>query len=352
LTKEEVRVEGENAMTRLLTHIRFIISVVALVLIIMTVAPVMAQQPNSVNPEASVVKEQQLLQEFNKIQGRGTIPDVKSYVIEHPAGRDWREFRTVTLQWIGGISIVGMLALLAIFYVWRGTIKIEGGRSGRKVVRFNGFERFVHWLTASTFVVLGITGLNITFGRNLILPWLGLEAFSAWSEWGKYAHNFLSFAFTAGVVMMFLMWIGQNFPTAADVTWFKMGGGMGKGGKPAPAYKFNGGQKLLYWLVILGGVAMTVTGFMLMFPFYYGLNVANMELAQIFHAVVGVLFVALIVAHIYLGTLGMEGAFEAMGEGTVDLNWAKEHHSLWVQDEMGRTGSSQSARSLSETPAE
>jgi formate dehydrogenase subunit gamma len=133
---------------------------------------------------------------------------------------------------------------------------------------------------------------------------------------------------------MFLMWISQNFPTAADVEWFKMGGGMGKGGGHAPAYKFNAGQKLLYWFVVLGGAAMVITGYVLMFPFYGGLNVGNMELAEIFHGIVGALFIALILAHIYLGTLGMEGAFEAMGEGTVDLNWAKEHHNLWVEEEM------------------
>jgi formate dehydrogenase subunit gamma len=113
-----------------------------------------------------------------------------------------------------------------------------------------------------------------------------------------------------------------------------MGGGMGKGGQHAPAHKFNAGQKLLYWFIVLGGAAMIISGYMLLFPFYGGLTVGNMELAQIFHGVVGVLFVSLIIAHIYLGTLGMEGAFEAMSDGTVDLNWAKEHHNLWVEEEM------------------
>jgi formate dehydrogenase subunit gamma len=221
--------------------------------------------------------------------------------------------------------------------MWRGTIAIEGGRSGRTIVRFNGFERFVHWLTASTFVVLGLTGLNITFGRSLLLPIMGPSAFSTWSEWAKYAHNYLSFAFTIGVVLMFLMWIGQNFPNAADVQWFKAGGGMGKGHAKAPARKFNGGQKALYWLIVLGGAAMIISGYMLLFPFYYGMDVGDMELAAVFHGIVGVLFVALIIAHIYLGTLGMEGAFEAMSQGTVDLNWAKEHHNLWVEEEMGRS---------------
>jgi formate dehydrogenase subunit gamma len=327
-----------KSLAHILAHIRFIAGALALAFMVATVLPVSAQQPSSVNPTASSVQEQQLLKELNTIQGRGTIPDVKSYVLEHPAGRDWREFHTVTLKWVGGIAIIGMLALLVIFYLWRGTIRIDGGRSGRTIVRFTAFERFVHWLTASTFVVLGITGLNITFGRALILPWLGSQAFSAWSEWGKFAHNYLSFAFTVGVVLMFLMWIGQNFPTAADVEWLKMGGGMGKGGGHAPAHKFNAGQKMLYWFIVLGGAAMIITGFILLFPFYYGLDVGNMELAEIFHGVVGVLFVALIVAHIYLGTVGMEGAFESMSDGTVDLNWAKEHHNLWVEEEMQSGG--------------
>jgi formate dehydrogenase subunit gamma len=297
----------------------------------MVAAPVKAQ----VNPTADAVKEQQLLnalKDGGAIQGQVSIPDKKAANLIHPAGREWREFHTVWLKWIGGIAILGMIALLIIFYMWRGTIRIDGGRSGRTIVRFTGFERFVHWLTASTFVVLGITGLNITFGRALILPWLGAPAFSAWSEWAKIAHNYLSFAFTIGVVLMFLMWIGQNFPTAADVTWFKMGGGMGKGSKHAPAWKFNAGQKLLYWFIVLGGAAMIITGFILMFPFTNGLNVSQMELAEVFHGVVGVLFVALIIAHIYLGTLGMEGAFESMSEGTVDVNWAKEHHPLWYDE--------------------
>jgi len=321
-------------MAKFVAHMRLVAGALALALMVAASAPVSAQQPNSVDPNAAAVKEQQLLQQLKVIQGRGTIPDVKSYVLEHPAGREWREFHTVTLKWIGGIAILGMIALIFLFYMWRGSIRIEAGRSGRKIVRFNGFERFTHWLTATTFVILGVTGLNVTFGRVLILPWMGPEAFSAWAEWAKYTHNYLSFAFTAGVVLMFLMWISQNFPTAADVEWFKMGGGMGKGGGHAPAYKFNAGQKLLYWFIVLGGAAMIISGYMLMFPFYNGLTVGNMELAEIFHGIVGVLFIALILGHIYLGTIGMEGAFEAMGEGTVDLNWAKEHHNLWVEEEM------------------
>jgi formate dehydrogenase subunit gamma len=339
-------------MARFSGAIRTIAGVLAVCCVMAFAAP--APSMAQVNPNAAAVKEQQLLDQLKMIQGRGTIPDAKSYVIEHPAGRDWRHFHTVTLKWIGGLSILGMLAVLILFYLWRGRIPIEEGRSGRNVVRFTGFERFVHWLTATTFVILGVTGLNITFGRALILPWLGPNAFSAWSEWAKYSHNYLSFAFTLGVVLMFLMWIGQNFPTAADVEWLKRGGGMftkKHGGHP-PAYKFNAGQKLLYWAVVFGGVAMMVTGYVLMFPFYGGLTVGNMELAEIFHGIVGVMFIAMILAHIYIGTLGMEGAFESMGEGTVDLNWAKEHHPLWVNDALAEKRDPKGPGLVTSTPAE
>jgi len=332
-------------MANFVAHMRLVAGALALALIVAVSAPVSAQQPNLVDPNAAAVKEQQLLQQLNTIQGRGTIPDVKSYVLEHPAGREWREFHNVTLKWIGGISILGMLAVLILFYLWRGSMKVKSGYSGTKIERFNVFERFVHWLTATTFVVLGITGLNITFGRALILPWMGPDSFSAWSEWAKYAHNYLSFAFTIGVILMFLMWIARNLPTAADVEWLKLGGGMfdPSNSVHAPAYKFNAGQKILFWIIVLASAAMVISGFMLLFPFYYGLNVSNMQLAEVFHGVVGVLFVALILGHIYLGTVGMEGAFEAMSDGTVDINWAKEHHNLWAEEEIQADGAKRGA---------
>jgi formate dehydrogenase subunit gamma len=319
-------------MAKIFGYMRLIAGALALAFVVATAMPAAAQQPNSVNPTAASVKEQQLLQQLNKIEGRGTIPDVKSYTIEQPAGREWREFRTVTLKWIGGIAILGILALLTIYYLWHGTMCIESGRSGRKILRFNVFERFVHWLTGVTFVILGLTGLNITFGRSLLLPWMGAPAFSEWSEWTKFSHNYISFAFTTGVVLMFLMWVVRNLPTRADLEWFKAGGGM-FGGEEPPAHKFNGGEKLIFWISMIGGGAVIVTGFLLLFPFY-GTTVSGMELAQIVHSTVALLYVAAMFVHIYMGTIGVEGAFEAMADGNVDVNWAKERHRLWYDEEM------------------
>src|SRR5689334_10532092 len=86
--------------------------------------PAFAQQPSSVNPTAQSVKEQELLKELNRVQGRGSIPDTKSFVIQQPAGRDWRHFHEVTLRWIGGIAILGMLVLLVGFYLFRGSVRL------------------------------------------------------------------------------------------------------------------------------------------------------------------------------------------------------------------------------------
>ena len=175
------------------------------------------------------------------------------------------------------------------------------------------FERFVHWMTAACFIVLAISGLNITFGKNLLLPLIGPEAFTAFSQWAKYAHNYLSFPFTLGVVLILLMWIGGNIPDRTDVEWIKRGGGI-VGHDHPPAYRFNAGQKMIYWFVVLGGVAVAISGYLLMFPFYVT-NIVGMQTAQIVHGVVSVIFVAVMLAHIYIGTIGMEGAFEAMGTG-------------------------------------
>jgi formate dehydrogenase subunit gamma len=215
-------------------------------------------------------------------------------------------------------------------------VRIESGRSGRTIVRFNAFERAVHWMTAVCFIVLALSGLNITFGRPLLLPLMSPETFTAFSEWAKYAHNFLSFPFTLGVVLIFLMWLGGNLPTRVDLDWLKRGGGM-IGRDHPPAYRFNAGQKLIYWIVVLGGGAAAVSGYLLIFPFY-GTTVETMQQAEMVHGIVAMLFIAVMLAHIYIGTLGMEGAFEAMGSGNVDLNWAKEHHSLWLEEEGGRAG--------------
>ncbi len=323
-----------------LARLRFALGALAVLLLVGLAAPVSAQQPTSVNPTASSVTEQKLFEQMKRIQGRGSIPDTRSYTIEQPAGRDWRQFHEVTLVWIGAVAIFGIIIVLALYQIIHGPIMIEEGRSGRTILRFNGFERFTHWVVGTTFIILGLTGLNFTYGKRLILPLIGPENFTTLSEWAKYAHNFLSFPFVLGVLTLLVIWVRENLPTRADIEWLKQGGGMFKKAHP-PAWKFNAGQKILFWIVVLATILIAVPGYLLIFPFYVG-NIAWMQVSEIVHSVGAMLFIAVILAHIYIGTLGMEGGFEAMGTGNVDLNWAKEHHSLWLAQEQARAGTPQS----------
>ena len=324
-------------MAMLCARIRLIVSAIAILAFAVAALPVAAQQPNSIDPNADAVKEQPLLQQFNRIQGLGTIPDTKSYLIEQPMGRVWRQFHEVWLHWIGAIAVLGMVALLIIFYLIRGMVKMESGRSGVKIVRFNAFERFVHWMTATCFIILGLTGLNITFGKHLLLPLMGPSAFSWWSLAAKYAHNFISFPFTLGVILIFIMWLAGNIPNRVDVEWFKRGA-VAYGGRATRRTTIQHASSTCRpGIVVLGGTAVAVSGYMLIFPFYLT-DIAGMQIAQMVHGVSAVLFVAVMLAHIYIGTIGMEGAFEAMGEGTVDLNWAKEHRQSLAPEEHARIG--------------
>src|ERR1700716_1345791 len=278
----------------------------AMALLFVLAHPAAAQL--SFKPTAEAVHEDQLLnalKEGDKITGRITIPDPMASSLIQPAGRDWRDFQRHKLPIIGGIAIIGMVVLLAIFLMVRGRIRVEHGFSGRKILRFATFERFTHWLTASCFIVLALSGLNISFGRVLILPLFGAEAFATMSTYAKLAHDYLAFPFMLGLVIMFLIWIKDNIPGKLDLQWIKQGGGMLKNGEHPPARRFNAGQKGIFWIVILGGSLMSLSGWFLLFPYLPG-NVTALQFWTVIHAGIAMLFIAVMMAHIYIGSICME----------------------------------------------
>jgi formate dehydrogenase subunit gamma len=341
-------------MTTCLAHIRSFIVIIALaILIVIAAIPAIAQQlgpDGAPNPTASAVSEEQLLQQLPRIEGQIDIPNERERVLEQPAGRHWDHFHEVTLRWSGAIVILGMIAALGAAYLIIGRLRISKGRAGVKVPRFNSFERFSHWLTAVSFVVLALTGMNITFGKIVLLPIIGPEAFSSLSLAAKYVHNFVSASFVIGLALIAGVWIKDNIPEKVDIDWIKQGGGFIKS-KHAPSGRFNAGEKLVFWFALGAGAAVTISGYLLMFPFYVT-DIAGMQIAQVVHAVVAVLFAAVIIGHIYIGTLGMEGAFEAMATGEVDLNWAKEHHDLWLEEQLAKERLAPQSGQSSAAPAE
>jgi formate dehydrogenase subunit gamma len=165
------------------------------------------------------------------------------------------------------------------------------------------------------------------------MPLIGPAAFGDFSQYAKYSHNFFAWPFTLGVLLMVVFWVRDNLPARGDWEWIKSGGGI-IGDRHVHARRFNAGQKLMFWSVVIGGTVMFASGLILLFPLKW-VDVNGMQLTNVVHGLIGSLFVAGILAHIYIGTIGMEGAFEAMGEGTVDLGWARQHHDLWAEEVVG-----------------
>jgi formate dehydrogenase subunit gamma len=316
-------------MATFLRHVRVIIGALVIACIAAAAIPAGAQL---INPTAESVKVDQFSQ-TKRIAGECTLQDKKACTLEQSRGRDWRYWYQGPLRIVGGLAILGMIAVVIAFYFVRGSVKIAHGRSGRAMVRFSAFERIVHWLATTCFIILALSGLNLTFGKVLLLPMIGPEVFSTIERWGKYAHNYLSFPFTLSVILIFLMWIRWNIPNRLDIRWMMEGGGFGE--KHPPADLFNAGQKSIYWVVVLGGALVAATGYVLMFPFWVT-GIFGMQIDQLVHALVALLYIAAMVFHVYMGTVGEEGAFEGMWDGTVDEEWAKQHHSIWHEREVGK----------------
>ncbi len=326
----------------------------AVVALITLAAPELSAQ--QVNPTESAVQEEQLMQALQSgeaVSGRISIPDARAGDLIKPDNKDWAATHGGTVKTVNIVAILGMLVLLTGFYMFRGRIRIDSGPSGRTIQRFNAVERFAHWLIAATFIVLALTGLNLLVGRALILPIIGESAFGNLTGWGKIAHNYLAWPFMLALVIVFVAWVLQNIPDKTDVEWIKKGGGLFKKGIHPPAKKFNAGQKIIFWSVIIGGAALSFSGVMLLFPEIAGSS-AQWQFYQVIHAIVAGIMTAIIIAHIYIGSVGMEGAFDAMGSGQVDENWAKEHHALWVEEKQARKGgaSAKSSGGGSPQPAE
>jgi formate dehydrogenase subunit gamma len=280
-------------------------------------------------------------------------------VLMQDGGMRWLEWRKGPLATYGAWLLGGTLVLLALFYLIRGRIRIDGEKTGYTITRFKAIERFGHWLVAGSFILLAITGLLTLFGRFAIIPLIGKDAFAPVAHFSKWIHNNVGWAFMVGLIMVFVMWVAHNIPNKTDLKWIAVGGGLFKKGVHPPAKKFNFGQKLVFWGVIVLGASISVSGLSLLFPFEMPMFAATfeklnaiglpqlvglgtlptelapheeMQFAQLWHAIVAFLMMALILAHIYIGSIGMEGAYDAMGSGEVELQWAKEHHGLWVEE--------------------
>ena len=249
------------------------------------------------------------------------------------AGEAWRQVRNDWIIPYGGALIVITLVALALYYFTRGPLGGHERNTGRKIERFTYFERAAHWVNAIAFCVLAISGLVMAFGKFLLLPVMGGTLFGGLTYGLKTAHNLCGPLFAVSLVIVFIVFVRDNFPEAADWRWLKKGGGL-FGGREPPSGRFNAGEKIVFWGgVFFLGIVVVASGLVLdkVIP---GLAYVrgDMQVAHMVHGVATALMMALFLGHIYLGTLGMKGAYRAMKTGYVDEGWAEEHHELWYED--------------------
>jgi formate dehydrogenase subunit gamma len=295
----------------------------------------MAQQDQAANQAAQIVREEQQRRDFwrqarSGVEGYSAVTGPEAGVLIQSGGDVWRSVREGPLVRWGGIGILVVLAAIILFHVVAGSVKLEQ-RTGRTITRWSMYDRVMHWFTAILFIILAITGLSLLFGRTVLIPVMGKEAFAAWAGFAKPVHDWLAVPFVIGLVLMMVPWIKDSLPKAYDLTWLKMGGGYFDKSKHPPAGFVNAGEKIWYWLLFFGGIVLCVSGFFLLFP-NFGFERSTMQLAHVLHAISGVALIAFSLGHIYLGTLGNQGTLEGMVTGEVDEAWAKAHHGLWYEE--------------------
>ena len=264
-------------------------------------------------------------------EGYSAIKTPESNILIHNGGQNWRAMRNGPLANYGAWWLGIAFAMAALFYLIRGKLRIENGRSGIMVERWSLFDRTLHWFTAILFIILAMTGLSMLYGKAVIIPVMGKEAFAAYAALGKSIHNYLGPAFAAGLLIEIIKWLPTNIPKGRDLVWFLKGGGA-IGHIHASAGRMNGGEKVWFWGLTLIGGLLTITGLLLDFP-NLGTERSGLQLSHILHSGSGIILTGFAFWHIYLGTIGTEGALEGMVKGEVDAEWAKQHHDIWYEEQ-------------------
>jgi formate dehydrogenase subunit gamma len=267
-------------------------------------------------------------------EGYTSLPGREMGVLVQSAGETWRQIRNGPVTFYGGWLVVIVALILAAIYFALGPVKLHDKPSGRMIERFTLAERWVHWVMGISFVVLGITGLVLLFGKHVLLPVIGYTLFAWLSALAKNLHNFVAPLFAVSLVIFIVMFIKDNLPRAYDFAWFAKAPGF-FAGKHIPSGRFNAGEKTWFWGgVVVLSLALVVSGAILLFPNFDQVR-STMQQASVVHMVSAVLVIAASLGHIYLGTIGVEGAYRAMRDGVVDETWAKEHHEYWHNEVKG-----------------
>lgn len=261
--------------------------------------------------------------------GTTQVAGAESGELINSLGDQWRLFRMEYLLPYGGYVLGGMFLFVVVFYFVRGRVPIHAGPSDKVLFRYSLFERTLHWSLASVFLFQAVTGLVLSFGRTLLIPVIGHDAFSVIASLSKQGHNLLGFLFLVALALMIVKFVRRNIYQRGDLSWLLRGGGI-IGKKHVPSNFFNMGEKTMFWLLVFAGGTLVVSGFVLFLPMFYQ-GRTFMGLTHAAHGITALVMTAVVIGHIYIGSVGMEGALEGMKTGYCDLNWAREHHDWWAQ---------------------
>lgn len=259
-------------------------------------------------------------------------------VLIQTGGDAWRHLRNGPVTLYGGWLVLAVAAAILLFYKIKGPLTNHDPLTGRLIQRFPRYERVIHWITAGTFVVLAVTGLAILFGKHVLMPIIGHSLFGYLMVLGKNVHNFIGPLFAASTLAMIVIWARDNVWQNIDALWISKAGGL-LSGEHVPSGRFNFGEKTWFWIgVTILGLTVAVSGLVMDFP-NFGQGRADMQLANIVHAVAAIVMLILSFGHIYMGTIGVHGALDSMKTGYVDETWAREHHEHWFNDvKAGKSG--------------
>ncbi len=260
-----------------------------------------------------------------------TVKGRETGVLIQTEGQTWRKLRNGPITFYGGWLVVLVLITLVVFYKGRGPIGLHSPPSGKMIERFSSFERMAHWTMAISFCILALTGLALLFGKHVLLPVIGHTLFGWLATFAKNLHNFVGPVFMFSILVFVAAFIRDNFPRAYDFIWLIKGGGV-ISGEVVPAGRFNAGEKMWFWGGVIGmGTISSVSGLVLDFP-NFDQSRSLMMLANIVHVITAILYIVWSFTHIYLGTVGVTGAYEGMRSGYVDETWAREHAQYWYDD--------------------
>lgn len=196
------------------------------------------------------------------------------------------------------------------------------------LVRYNLFERVIHWVVGLTFVALLLSGLALAYPR---LYWL--SALFGGGQTMRAAHPWIGVVFTAGLVVMLVIWARGMLLDRTDRAWFRRIGRYARTGHTGlDIGRWNGGQKAYFWVSLVFGIVLLLTGLPLWFPGVFDSSGLR-QVCRLIHHVAFLVMVGGFIIHVLLSAFQFPGTMAGMTSGRVTRAWAAWHHPRWFREQ-------------------